>query len=83
MTLYEKHEARLRALLEHLSAKGAQRHVDLMRVWIQRDGTLASFTSAVTWLKMKGYVQKKGGGDKTSPYEITEQGKKYLEGIKA
>jgi predicted transcriptional regulator len=81
--LYEKHEARLKALLEHLNEKGAQRHVALMRVWIQHNGTLASFTSALNWLKHKGYVQKKDKNDKTSPYEITESGKKYLEGIKA
>jgi predicted transcriptional regulator len=81
--LYEKHEIRLKALLEHLSAHGTQRHGDLTRVWMQHNGTLGSFRNAVNWLKRKGYVQKKDKGNKTSPYEITESGKKYLEGLRA
>lgn len=81
--LYEKHEVRLKALLEQLSTKGAQRHVDLMRVWMQHNGTIVSFAGAVNWLKRKGYIEKKDEADKKSPYEITETGKKYLEGLKA
>ena len=80
--LYEKHETRIRALLEHLSAKGAQRHGELMRVWMQHNGTLGSFNNAMNWLKRKGYVKKKDV-ENISPYEITENGKKYLEGLRA
>jgi predicted transcriptional regulator len=81
--LYEKHETRIRALLEHLSAKGAQRHKELMRVWMEHNGTLGSFNNVVRWLKHKNYIKKSEKDDNLSPYEITDAGRKYLEGLRA
>ena len=80
MSVFERHEIRLKVILEHLNAKGAQKHNQLMKVWIMNNGTLTSFSSALNWLKRRGYVQKK---DERSPYEITEKGRKYLEGLRA
>jgi len=78
----EKHQQRIRAVLEAIEKKGAQRHRELINVWMQNGGNGVSFNQSLSFLKRKGFVVKEST-DKQSPYKLTDQGRKYLEGLKA
>lgn len=78
----ERHQQRIKAVLELIEKKGAQRHKELLPVWMQSGGNGVTFNQALSFLKRKGFVVKESE-DKQSPYKLTDQGRKYLEGLKA
>jgi len=79
----EKHQQRIRAVLEAIEKKGAQRHRELINVWMQNGGNGVSFNQSLSFLKRKGFLVKQDLEHKQSPYKLTDQGRKYLEGLKA
>ena len=81
-SLMDRHVDRIVKLLSSLE-KGDMRHKQLVTVWLGSGGTMTSLGGCLRWLKVKGYIRKKDPSVNTSPYELTDRGKRYLGGLKA
>jgi len=80
--LFEMHQKHIAVILEELK-KHSMRWSPLLNKWIVSDGGIVQFSKVMRWMCKKGYVKKVDPSSRTSPYEITEAGEKYLEGLKA
>jgi len=78
----DRRDARIRKLLEGLE-KQPLRYKQLIRIWLLADGNLASLSKTLKWMIMKGYVRKEEVKNRYSPYEISNVGVKYLNGLRA
>ena len=77
----ERHQQRIKALLETLE-KVPKQHKSLQLFWIEHGGNGVTFNQALKFLKTKGFVVKEND-NRQSPYNLTDQGRKYLEGLRA
>jgi len=79
---FVRHQNRIKQLLSGLDRRPL-RYKEIMGIWLPSGASLNQLSDTMKWLTAKGYVCKQEPQKRTSPYEITVQGKKYLEGLKA
>jgi len=80
--LFERHQKFIQKILAELD-KHPLRYKQLVQLWVELGSNPVQFVRCMQWMKEKGYVKKSDVTNRNSPYEITEAGKKYLEGLKA
>jgi len=68
-----------KVVLAELS-KGPLRRRDLHKRTLRQCGTPATFTSTLNYLKQRGHIEKTSTKH-TAPYQITEKGMRFLEGL--
>lgn len=80
--LFERQQKGIRRILNALEIH-PRKWKELAGIWVSEDSTYDMFAKVIKWLRSKGYIKKRDRANRFSPYEITEAGKKYLEGLKA
>jgi predicted transcriptional regulator len=80
--LFEKHQKYMQKVLSAIE-KHPLRWKELQPIWVNSGSNPAQFVKCMRWMREKGYIKKTDPANRFSTYEITENGKKYLEGLKA
>lgn len=79
---FDKYQKYMKTLLASLQ-KHPLRYKEIVRIWLEGGAATVQLTKVMKWMKEKGYIRKQNEADRYSAYEITEAGKKYLEGLQA